>query len=123
MARKHLEDFGPLAMAIRQLPCAVIGCDRASVPAHVRSRNAGYGAWIIVDGHNIGNLAPLCSGHHTGGSGIPRDHTQHQGIRTFERSVGLAVKLPGRPERRVDRLAEVAEAVGEWFLQTTKAPA
>lgn len=120
MSRKLIEDFGPLAMAVRQLPCAVAGCERGapSDPAHVRSRQAGYGAWLIRNGHSVGNLAPLCRGHHTGGPGIPREHTHHQGVRTFDQSVVLEVRLPELPPQRVDRLAEVAEIVGEWFKQT-----
>jgi hypothetical protein len=116
MAKRHAEDFGPLADAVRRLTCAVVGCDRSPVdPAHVLGRAAGGGAWIVVGGRVVGNIAPLCRGHHTGMPGFRREHIQHQGTRTFERSVGLAVKLPGTEPRKVDRLAEVAEAVGEWF--------
>ena len=118
MARRYAEDFGPLAAAVRQLQCAVAGCERASDPAHVKSRGAGGGAWIAVAGEVIGNLAPLCRGHHTGGPGIPREQTQElAGVRVFEQSVALAVKLPGQAAVAVDRLAEVARLVGEWFRQ------
>ena len=110
--------FGPLAAAVRQLRCAVVGCNGKPDPAHVKSRGAGGGAWIAVAGEVVGNLAPLCRGHHTGGPGIPREQTQElAGVRVFEQSVALAVKLPGQAAVAVDRLAEVARLVGEWFRQ------
>lgn len=118
-AKRYADDFGPLAAAVRQLRCAVVGCDRTPVdPAHVVSRAAGGGAWVWASSlyREVGNLAPLCRGHHTGAPGFPREHTQHQaGLRAFQQAVGLAVKLPGEPERPVARLAEVAEAIGDWF--------
>jgi len=109
------EDFGPLADAVRRLPCCVAGCRRDPVdPAHVRSRGAGGSAWIEVDGRRVGNLAPLCRAHHTGGPGITRP--QHQiGVPQFELENALELRLPGREAARAFTLAAVAEAVGRWF--------
>lgn len=116
-AENRAADFGPLADAVRPLRCCVVGCDRTPVdPAHVVSRGAGGGAWIAVGGRVVGNLAPVCRGHHTGAPGFAREVIQHQaGLRAWQRTVKLAIKLPGQGERPVERLAEVAEAVGEWF--------
>lgn len=109
------EDFGPLADAVRGLPCCVAGCRRAPVdPAHVRSRGAGGAAWIEVDGRRVGNLAPLCRAHHTGGDGITRP--QHQiGVPRFELENRLELRLPGKGAAGAFTLAAIAEAIGVWF--------
>jgi len=109
------EDFGPLADAVRRLPCCVRGCRRVGVdPAHVRSRGAGGAAWIEVDGGRVGNLAPLCRPHHTGGDGVTRP--QHQiGVVAFEAENDLELRLPGRQPISAFTLAAIAEEVGKWF--------
>lgn len=116
-AAARAEDFGPLADAVRGLPCCVAGCRRTpSDPAHVRGRGAGGSAWIEVDGRRAGNIAPLCRAHHTGepGSGVLRP--QHvAGRETFERENRLELRLPGVAPIPAATLAEIAALVGEWF--------
>ena len=110
------EDFGPLADAVRGLPCCVAGCRRSPAdPAHVRSRGAGGSAWIEVDGQRVGNIVPLCRAHHTGGPGVTRP--QHQvGPVTFEAENRLELRLPGIAQIPASTLAEIAARVGEWFI-------
>ena len=111
-AKARAENFGELADLVRSLPCCVEGCRRWPVdPAHVVSRRRGA-AWIVVDGVEVGNIAPLCRAHHTG-PGFARP--QHQvGIPTFETEQRLVVRLPGRLAAPAATLAEVAAAVGRW---------
>lgn len=115
-AAARAEDFGPLADAVRGLPCCVAGCRRSPAdPAHVRSRGAGGSAWIEVDGQHVGNIAPLCRAHHTGGPGVTRP--QHQvGPVTFEAENRLELRLPGIAPIPASTLAEIAARVGEWFI-------
>ena len=108
------EDFGPLADAVRRLPCCVQGGPVRPVdPAHVVGKARGH-AWLMVDGREVGNIAPLCRGHHTGAPGGPR-RPQHQvGIPDFERENVLELRLPRLPPRVYPKLADIAAAVGEW---------
>lgn len=116
-ARTLAEDFGDLADLVRRLPCCVVGCRRRpSDPAHVRSRGAGGHAWIVVDGVKVGNIAPLCHSHHTGGPGVARP--QHGvGNAAFEAENKLELCLPYRTPRACATLAEVAATVGVWSLE------
>lgn len=115
-AKAHAEDFGPLADHVRRLPCCVWGCRQGPVdPAHVRAKRNAH-AWVWIDGEQVGNIAPLCRGHHTGAPGGPR-RPQHQiGVAAFERENTLAVCLPGASPLVLPTLAEVAAAVGRWVL-------
>jgi hypothetical protein len=110
------EDFGELAEFVRGLPCAVAGCKRTpSEPAHVVSRGAGGHAWVMLDGKPVGNIAPLCRAHHTGGPGVTRP--QHTiGLRAFDAENIFHLRLPGHAVRVYGNLAAVAAAVGEWVL-------
>lgn len=114
-AARLAEDFGELAAAVRRLPCCVAGCRRDPTdPAHVVSRGAGGHAWITVDGVEVGNIAPLCHPHHTGGFGVTRP--QHGiGTAAFEAENRLELRMPEWAPRAYMTLAEVAAAVGEWF--------
>lgn len=115
-ARALAEDFGELAAAVRRLPCCVRGCSGGPTdPAHVVAKRRGH-AWIVVDGVKVGNIAPLCRGHHTGAPGGPV-HPQHQvGIAAFERENRLELRLPATATTSHATLAEVAAAVGRWVL-------
>lgn len=113
--RALARDFGDLAVFVRTLPCCVAGCGRDSVPAHVVGRSRGH-AWLEVDGAKVGNIAPLCCGHHTGAPGFTRpQHTV--GIPTFERENRLELRLPDWVPRSYATLAEVAAAVGRTLLE------
>ena len=109
------EDFGPLADAVRLLPCCVKDCNRRPTdPDHVVTRGAGGHAWIIVDGAVVGNIAPVCHAHHTGGLDIRRPR-HAVGLATFEAEHTFVLRLPF--ERiELPTLAAVAKRVGEWFL-------
>lgn len=117
-ARERLEqDFGWLGVLVRGLPCCVEGCHRRpSDPAHVLGRGAGGHAWVVVDGVETGNLAPLCRRHH--------DESGRRGAETFDRETAFVVRLPAtvRPdvhranEGRAPTLEEVAARVGRWAL-------
>lgn len=112
-AARHERDFGELAEVVRTLPCCVAGCRRSAEPAHVVSRGAGGHAWHVVEGVEVGNLAPLCRAHHTGGPGVTRP--QHAiGLSQFERENDLVVRLPGRLASPATTLAEVAAEIGRW---------
>lgn len=112
-ARTLERDFGELAAAVRRLPCCVRGCARRpSDPAHVVAKRIGH-AWLDVDGEKIGNIAPLCRSHHTGGRGVTRP--QHTiGVPAFDAENRLELLLPHADPRVLPSLAEVAKAVGEW---------
>lgn len=87
--------FGELAEYVRNRGCAVKGCRRWAEPAHVRTRR-NAGAWVEIDGEQVGNIAPLCHHHH---------REQHRiGIRSFEARHGLD-------------LEEVARRTGEEYLR------
>ena len=109
-------DFGELADMVIDLPCCVAGCKRTpSDPAHVVSRGAGGEAWIVIDGVPIGNIAPLCRAHHTGGPGVLRP--QHNiPLAEFEAENVFILRLPGLAAQKLGTLAEVAKRVGEWVL-------
>lgn len=114
-AARLASDFGPLADAVRKLPCCVDECRGRAEPAHVKSRGGRHGAWIVVDGREVGNIVPMCRSHHTGGPGMPSRCVQHKaGTRAFERDMPIKIRLPTRREF-ASTLAEIAEAVGEWF--------
>lgn len=114
-AARLASDFGPLAEAVRKLPCCVDECRGRAEPAHVRSRGSRHGAWIIVDGREVGNIVPMCRGHHTGAPGMPSRCVQHKaGTRAFERDNPIKIRLPTRREF-TSTLAEIAAAIGEWF--------
>lgn len=88
----------------------------------MRSRGSRHGAWIEVDGVEVGNIVPLCRSHHTGGPDMPSRCVQHKaGTRAFERDNPIMIRLPawlGRvgPRREfVSSLAEIAAAIGEWY--------
>lgn len=120
--RALAKDFGELAVFVRKLPCCVQGCRRSrlSDPAHVINKAIGH-AWleVIVDGEmiKVGNIAPLCSGHHTGAPDGPKRPQHTIGIAAFERENTLELRLPGLPTRPYATLAEVAAAVGCLFLE------
>lgn len=114
-SRRLASDFGPLADAVRRLPCCVEGCRGRAEPAHVRSRGSRHGAWIVVDGVEVGNIVPLCRSHHTGGPGMPSRCVQHKaGTRAFERDNPIMFRLPTR-RGFASSLAEIAAAIGEWY--------
>lgn len=109
-AKRRLEqDFGPLGVFVRKLPCCVHGCRRrgATDPAHVRSRGSGHHAWIEIDGVKVGNLAPLCRHHHD---------ESGRGAVSFDRATDFYL-CPARGCAGVvcQTLAEVAVVVGDWF--------
>lgn len=109
-AKKRLEqDFGPLAVLVRGLPCCVDGCNRGPCdPAHVRTRGAGLHAWIEIDGVRKGNIAPLCHPHHL--------EQGDRGIKAFQKAHTLVVRPAlGCHGAAAETLAEVAEIVGWWF--------
>lgn len=115
------EDFGELAVFVRRLPCCVRGCTAGPTdPAHVIGKARGH-AWleVIVAGETIrvGNIAPLCRGHHTGAPGGPTRPQHTVGIPTFERENRLELRLPGWAPRAYMTLAEVAAAVGRVLLE------
>lgn len=116
-AKALAEDFGELADLVRRLPCCVDGCRRQPIdPAHVVGRGAGGHAWIEIDGELVGNIAPLCRAHHTGGLDVQRP--QHVvGRSVFEREHRLVLRLPRQAPRECATLAEVALVVGQWSLQ------
>lgn len=120
-AARRVEDFGDLASFVRTLPCCVRGCESRDIdPAHVRARRNAH-AWLEVDGMQVGNIAPLCRGHHTGAPGGPR-RPQHQiGVRAFEQENAIELRLPGRQPLNFQTLAEVAAAIGEAFNNATPA--
>lgn len=115
-AKKRLElNFGWLAELVRGLHCCVEGCQRRpSDPAHVFGRGAGGHAWIIVDGVETGNIAPLCRHHH--------NEAGRRGAETFDRETSFVVRLPATVVASVRRenegaaptLEEVAARVGRW---------
>lgn len=119
-AKRRAEDFGDLAAFVRALPCCVRGCEsRDTDPAHVRAKRNAH-AWLEVDGARVGNIAPICRGHHTGAPGGPR-RPQHQiGVRAFEQENALELRLPG--PLAFQTLAEVAAAIGEVFKNATDSP-
>lgn len=112
-AKRRVEDFGDLAAFVRTLPCCVRGCKASDIdPAHVRARRNAH-AWLEVDGELVGNIAPICRGHHTGAPGGPR-RPQHQiGVRAFEQENALELRLPGQQPLIFQTLAEVAAAIGD----------
>jgi len=118
--KRRAEDFGDLAAFVRTLPCCVCGCDSGDIdPAHVRAKRNAH-AWLEVDGVLVGNIAPLCRGHHTGAPGGPR-RPQHQiGVRAFEQENALELRLPGRQPLTFQTLAEVAAAIGEWVKHSNQ---
>ena len=117
--RRHAleKDFGDLGKLVRRLPCCVRGCNAdSSDPAHVVGRTRGH-AWLVVNGVKVGNIAPLCRGHHTGAPGGPTRPQHTVGIPTFERENRLELRLPGWAPRSYATLAEVAAAVGRVLLE------
>ena len=93
--------FGPLAAFVRTLPCAIAGCPRRTVAAHVHGRrNAGAWRERPDGGAPVGNLVGLCRAHH--------DEQHRVGIVTFQVRYGI-------------NLEAVAEAIGCAFLRTPEA--
>lgn len=85
-AEHHIEHYGALGQIARSMPCLVVGCQRRRVEiAHVKSRGAGHGAWIVTEnGRLVGNLVPLCMEHHR------EQHTR--GVETFTAEHELHVR-------------------------------
>lgn len=114
--RRNAVQFGDLATYVRTLPCLVEGCDsHRIVAAHVHTRGAGHGAWIVgLDGEHRGNLVPLCRRHH--------DAQHLAGVPDFERAHRLAI-CTHSARTRVDSLEHAGVLIGVLATQFGLGPA
>ncbi len=114
-AKAKAEDFGGLAELVRAIPCVVEGCGkgpRHTQAHHVVSRGANGKAFVPTMDYEggealatiVGNLVPLCHGHH---------HEGHaRGWDTFNDEHEFVVRLPGG-SIGFDTIADCAEHIGK----------